>query len=87
MIHVYVLEGTHTGKRYVGITGNLDQRLQQHRHRRTKGGQIIGDFIVLHLETQPDYSTAREREKYLKSGKGREWLNERYPRTIISRTQ
>lgn len=80
MITVYVLAGNN-GKRYVGITNNLERRLSEHRSGGTKGGQIIGEFQVLHLEQFPDYSSARKREKYLKSGVGREWLDELEART------
>jgi len=30
---------------------------------------------MLHTETFSDYKSAREREKFLKSGKGRKWLD------------
>jgi putative endonuclease len=80
MVILYVLEGKQTGKRYVGITQNLERRLAEHRSRRTKGGQIIGKFNLLYTETYSDHRAARVREKFLKSGKGRDWLNDKYPR-------
>ena len=80
MVVVYVLEGRYLAKRYVGITENLPRRLAEHRGGKTKGGQIIGEFDLLHTETFPDYITARKREKFLKSGQGREWLNTKFPR-------
>jgi putative endonuclease len=80
MITVYVLEGMAVRKRYVGITEDLSRRLVEHRNGSTKGGQILGKFTLLYTETVPDYATARGREKFLKSGKGREWLNVVYPR-------
>ncbi len=33
-------------------------------------------FVLLHIEEFADYKSARKREKFLKSGQGREWLNE-----------
>jgi putative endonuclease len=75
MVILYVLKGK-TGKRYVGITNNLSRRLQEHRSKTSKGGQLLGDFFVLHTEEFPDYKTARNREKFLKSGQGRKWLDE-----------
>jgi len=80
MVTVYVLEGKQTGKRYVGIPHNLERRLVEHRSGRTKGGQIIGNFSLLHAETCAGYAAARVREKFFKSGKGREWLLTEYPR-------
>ena len=73
-ITLYVLKGAN-GKRYVGITNDLTRRLNEHRLNRSKGSQIIGEFVVLHTEEFADYKSARNREKFLKSGQGRKWLN------------
>ena len=73
MVTVYVLQGK--GKRYVGITNNLIRRLAEHKSGHTKSAQIIGQFKLLHTEEFPDYNSARKREKFLKSGQGREFLN------------
>ena len=75
MVMLYVLKGKR-GKRYVGFTNNLSGRLREHRMKATKGGQLLGDFIVLCTEEFSDYKTARERERFLKSGQGRKWLDE-----------
>ena len=75
MVTLYVLKGK-TGKRYTGITNNLSRRIQEHHKKVTKGGQVLDSFIVLCTEEFPDYKTAREREKFLKSGQGRKWLDE-----------
>jgi putative endonuclease len=79
MVTVYVLEGKQ--KRYVGITNNLARRLTEHSSGRTKAGQVIGNFKLLHTEQCPDYKSAREREKFLKSGQGREFLSRLYQPT------
>jgi len=73
MITVYVLQGGE--KRYVGITNNHARRLAEHRSGRTKGGQIIEDFFLFYTEQCPEYVSARKREKFLKSGAGREYLD------------
>lgn len=83
MVHVYVLQGA-GGKRYVGITNNLERRLKEHYSGNTKGGQIIGEFQLIHKEEFREYAVARTREKYLKSGIGREWLDKIYPRNGLS---
>jgi putative endonuclease len=79
MITVYVLQGKN--KRYVGITNNLPRRLAEHRSGHTKSAQVIGRFQLLHTEEFPDYNSARKREKYLKSGQGREFLGKLYSAT------
>jgi putative endonuclease len=80
MVVVYVIESIENGKRYVGITADLDRRLMEHRCRDSKAGQILGEFRLLHTENASDHRSAREREKFLKSGSGREWLVSKYPR-------
>jgi len=37
---------------------------------------LLEEFFVLLTEEFPDYKTARIREKFLKSGQGRKWLDE-----------
>jgi putative endonuclease len=75
VVIIYVLKGE-SGKRYVGITNNLPRRLQEHRIKSSKAGQLLGTFSLLHTEEFPDYKTARKREIYLKSGQGRKWLDD-----------
>jgi putative endonuclease len=75
VVTVYVLKGS-TGRRYIGITNDLSRRLREHRAKKTKGGQILEEFRVLYREQFPDHNMAREREKFLKSGQGRKWLDE-----------
>ena len=76
MITVYVLQGL--VKRYVGITNDIERRLAEHKRKSSKGSQVIGDFKLILQEEYPDYKSAREREKYLKSGSGRRWLDETF---------
>ena len=77
---VYVLRGA-SGKRYVGITNDLPRRLREHASRNTKAGQMLGDFALIYSEEYPGYTAARHREKFLKSGQGRKWLDELESRT------
>jgi putative endonuclease len=74
LITLYVLKGE-AGKRYVGITNDFSRRLKEHRSHKTKAGQLLDDFIVLYTERFPDYKSARIKEKFLKSGQGRKWLD------------
>lgn len=75
MITLYVLKGNE-GKRYVGITNDLNRRMMEHRSNKTKGSQVIGEFTLLHTEEYTDHKSARKREKFLKSGQGRRWLDD-----------
>ncbi len=77
-VTVYVLRSKVNGKRYVGITSDLSERLDHHRAKYTKAGQILGEFEVIHTEEFSSYSDARKREKFLKSGPGRRWLDKQF---------
>ena len=78
MITVYVLRSIRSGRRYVGITNDLPRRLREHRSGNTYVRQI-GEFEVIYTEQATTHVQARIREKYLKSGHGREWLAQTYP--------
>jgi putative endonuclease len=74
LITLYVLKGK-AGKRYVGITNDLSRRLREHHSGHSKAVQIIGKFSVIHTESFNDHKSARLKEKFLKSGQGRKWLD------------
>jgi putative endonuclease len=80
MITLYVLRGT-SGRRHVGITNDLVRRLTEHRSSDTSAGRLLGEFQVIHTEEYPDHAQARVREKFLKSGQGRKWLDDHFPKT------
>ncbi|MEO0875621.1 MAG: GIY-YIG nuclease family protein [Bacteroidota bacterium] len=75
MIYVYVLQSTQHQFRYVGMTNDLETRLQQHNRGSTSSTKFYRPFVVVHTEAFPDRQAARKREKYLKSAAGRRWLS------------
>ncbi|MGB0404056.1 MAG: GIY-YIG nuclease family protein, partial [Salibacteraceae bacterium] len=63
-------------KRYVGFTSNLIERFKSHNKLAKKGWSIkFRPWIVIHVEFFDSKPKAMKREKFLKSGKGREWAN------------
>lgn len=76
MYYVYVIESVKDGKRYTGMTNDLERRLREHNagHPGTVSTRGRGPFKLFYYEKVFDGLTAREREKFLKSGKGREFL-------------
>ena len=70
MVYVYVLRGV-GGYRYVGITKNLSRRLREHNRGKNQSTRTYRPFRVLVSEKYLDYTKARERERFLKSGVGR----------------
>ena len=74
MFAVYVLRSQSTGQYYTGFTSNLTQRLGQHNQGITKSTKNRGPWEVVYKESYSSRAEATRREKYLKSGKGREEL-------------
>jgi putative endonuclease len=72
MYIVYILRSESTGKLYVGFTSHLDQRVGQHNHGITKSTKNRGPWLVVYSERSETRSDAMKREKFFKSGRGRE---------------
>ena len=72
---VYILFSSKYKKTYVGFTSNLIERFKSHNLLGTKGYTIkFRPWIVIHVEVFDSKKLAMEREKYLKTGKGREFI-------------
>jgi putative endonuclease len=79
MYTVYVLRSLKNTKRYVGYTSkSAEKRLYEHNHGSNSFTKINGPFILIHVELFSDKTEAIKREKFLKSGQGRKWLDELY---------
>ena len=64
-----------SGKIYIAITADLARRLEEHRRRQSPSTKrFSGGFTVIYTEETANYVEARRREKYLKSGPGRQSL-------------
>ena len=71
---VYVLRSLRNGRHYVGFTSRpLEQRLQEHNRGYPKGWPSHNrPFEVVYQEVHECEDEARARERFLKSGRGRE---------------
>jgi predicted GIY-YIG superfamily endonuclease len=79
MITVYAIISEVNGEIYVGIAKDPDIRLNEHnagKNRYTKG---LRPWRTLYRELQPGWQAARNKEKYLKSGVGKEFLKSLVP--------
>ena len=64
---------------YVGIAADADIRLKQHNAGKSTFTKRYRPWKMIYRELQPDWPTARKREKYLKSGIGKEFLKSLVP--------
>jgi putative endonuclease len=76
MFTVYILYSVHFKKKYIGYTSDLIQRYRSHNMLATKGYTIrYRPWIVIHTEYFETKSEAIIREKQLKNGQGRQWVD------------
>jgi len=74
MFLVYVLRNRSSGRRYTGFTTDLVQRLGQHNSGVTKSTKNRGLWELVYQEEYETRGEAMRRERFLKSGQGREEL-------------
>lgn len=74
MYIVYVIKSKVDGRLYVGFTENLERRVKEHNAGKTKSTKGYLPWTLVFQEEVNERSLARKREKYLKSGCGKEFL-------------
>src|SRR5690606_24692067 len=73
MYHVYVLYSPASGKSYIGFTNDIERRIFEHNVSESQGFTLrYRPWQIIHTESFEVKSDAMKREKYLKSGQGRE---------------
>ena len=72
--YTYVLLSKKDGNIYIGITNNLKRRLKQHNAGENFSTKYRIPLTFIHKEKCKNRIEARAREKFLKSGCGREWI-------------
>ncbi len=75
MIVTYVIYSQNYGFRYVGITKNLKKRIRAHNKGKVVSTASYQPLELIYTEEFKNYAEAREREIFLKSGKGRAFLD------------
>jgi putative endonuclease len=74
MYLVYALRSITENYMYVGMTENVERRLLEHNRGNVRSTRPHRPFRVIYTEMQPTRIAARLREKYWKSGTGKEQL-------------
>ncbi|HRY36955.1 MAG TPA: GIY-YIG nuclease family protein [Candidatus Magasanikbacteria bacterium] len=72
--YVYVLRDK-DGKRYKGMTNNLERRLAEHERGKTITTSKMLGISVEYFEIFDSFEEARKRELYFKTAAGRKFLN------------
>ena len=74
MYFVYAIRSVEKNYIDVGMTNDLERRIKQHNSRRSFATRPYAPFVLIYKEAHPNRVSAREREKFLKSGSGKEFL-------------
>lgn len=82
--YVYVLLSLEDKKFYTGLTTNLKKRLQEHARGEVKSTRNRRPLKLIHYEYFISKEDAEAREKFFKSGFGREQLRLALKKTLKS---
>ena len=75
--YTYVLRSQSDGKRYIGATSNLEQRLKAHNGGHVQSTKHRTPFQLEYYESCLSADDAYRREKYLKTKNGNMFLGKR----------
>ena len=73
---VYAISSLTQNYIYIGITDNLDRRINQHQSGYNRTTKPYRPFKLIYFEETTDRFQAREMEKYFKSSAGRAELRQ-----------
>ena len=77
MFYIYAISSLDRNYIYVGMTNNLEARIERHNKGREKTTRPYRPFKLIYSEeVNGERSEARRREKYWKSGVGKERLRQ-----------
>jgi len=74
MHFTYILRSLQNGRLYVGCTYNVERRLSEHNSGKTVSTKPYRPYELIFYEALPTTEESVEREKFYKSGRGREVL-------------
>jgi putative endonuclease len=68
--YLYILQSEKDRGLYIGITRNIEKRLEQHNSGKTFSTRARRPFVLMSSEEYSSCAEARQREKFLKSYSG-----------------
>jgi len=76
MFIVYAIKSVNRNYIYAGLTNDIERRFKEHQTGKNKTTAPYRPFVLIYKESLPNRMKAREREIYLKSGVGKEFLKQ-----------
>ncbi|HAD82889.1 MAG: hypothetical protein A2509_09865 [Candidatus Edwardsbacteria bacterium RIFOXYD12_FULL_50_11] len=72
---VYVLKSISVETRYIGSSADINERLVAHNNGKCKYTRNRRPWVLVYSEEFATLADAMKRERYLKTGQGREFLD------------
>jgi putative endonuclease len=82
MFYTYVLKNEKSDRLYTGSTNDLRKRFKEHRSGRSVYTAKRGPYKLIYYEACSNKGDARTREKYLKTGMGKRYIQNRLKRFL-----
>ncbi|MDD4607333.1 MAG: GIY-YIG nuclease family protein, partial [Patescibacteria group bacterium] len=80
--YVYILLSLKDKRFYKGFTTDLKDRLEHHNKGLNESTKNRRPLKLIYYESYLNEQDARQREKFLKSGRGREIINKQLEKTL-----
>ncbi len=72
--YVYILKSLKDGKMYIGCTNDLNRRLREHNQGKSFATKARTPFEIVYFEGYRNREYAEERERFFKTGWGRQYI-------------
>jgi len=82
MVYTYVIRSRKDNKFYTGTTSDLRKRFREHNEGKVTSTKNRGPFELIYYEGCTNKEDAFARERYLKTGEGKRYLNNRLKRFL-----
>ena len=82
MFYVYILRSNKSGRLYTDYSSDLRKRLAEHQNSKSPYTRTRGPYELIYYEACMNSGDASAREKYLKTGMGKRYINNRLKRFL-----
>ncbi|MCB0489258.1 MAG: GIY-YIG nuclease family protein [Cyclobacteriaceae bacterium] len=74
MYFIYIIKSQRTNRLYKGMSESPERRLLEHNGGKVKSTKGFGPWKIVYTEKFPTREEAIAREKFLKTGQGRDFI-------------
>jgi putative endonuclease len=82
MIVVYAIWSEELRRIYVGMTRDIEKRLKEHKSGVTRSTRLFRPWKIIFTENCINWESGRLKEKYYKTGIGKEFLKNWFSRLM-----